>query len=84
MDDDKQHQTKGVGDNMALATFDSLSRVIAGNSAAFRGFDALAINHTSCWVRFTSLKRACAHDQKMIDCRPESGVAPGVELSTYS
>ena len=34
-----------VGDDMALAAFDLFTRVITPWPAAFRGFDALALNH---------------------------------------
>lgn len=36
-----------IGDDMALSHFHFLDRVIAAYAAAFRGFDTLAIDHSS-------------------------------------
>lgn len=41
------HQSNCIDDNMTLASVDLLARVIARNSAAFRGFQALTIDHTA-------------------------------------
>ena len=41
-------QARRVGDDMALATLDPLTRVIAGNPATFRGFHALGFSRSGC------------------------------------
>lgn len=41
-----QRQAERAGDEMALSAVDLLSRVVATQTAGFRGFDTLAIDHT--------------------------------------
>jgi hypothetical protein len=36
----------GVGQDMTLAAFDLLARIIAAGAAALGGLDALAVDHT--------------------------------------
>src|SRR3546814_16392283 len=43
MNGEADEQAGGVGDNVAFASLDLLSGIIARNTAAFRGFDALAV-----------------------------------------
>ena len=42
VDENEDQKSTSVGENVALATSDLLSRIITPNPAAFRGFDALA------------------------------------------
>ena len=45
MDLDAQHEAEGVGDEVALAALDPLSRVVSDHFAGFRaGFHALAVD----------------------------------------
>src|SRR3546814_1863863 len=44
MNGEADEQAGGVGDNVAFASLDLLSGIIARNTAAFRGFDALAVD----------------------------------------
>lgn len=44
MNDQPNHEAVGVGDDMALAALHLLARIIAANSTAFSGLDALAID----------------------------------------
>jgi hypothetical protein len=48
MRDRVQHVALGIGEDMTLAALDLLARIIAARSAAFRGFHALAVDHTGC------------------------------------
>ena len=36
----------GIGEDVALATLGFLARIITGRPAAFRGFHALAVDHS--------------------------------------
>ena len=50
VDDNAGQKAGGVGGDVALATFDLLTRVISANSAAFGGFYNLIVNHARVWV----------------------------------
>ena len=39
----------GILEDVALAAFDLLARIIATRPSAFRGFDALAVDHSGAW-----------------------------------
>ncbi len=47
MDENEHQKAAGVGDDMAFAALHLLAGVIAANSAAFRGFDRLAVDNAS-------------------------------------
>jgi hypothetical protein len=38
----------GIRDEVAFSTFDPLTRIAAGKWRVFRGFHALAVDHTGC------------------------------------
>ena len=63
MNNDIQHQANGIGDDMPLAPFDLFPSIIAGNPAAFRGLDTLAINDTGGGCDFASFLVPSAHHQ---------------------
>ena len=44
-DQDEDQKSAGVGQDMALTTTDLFARIIALNSAAFGGFDALTVDN---------------------------------------
>lgn len=48
--------TIGIGDEMVLAALDLLTRIIAPHTAAFRGLDALAVDHTGAGRDLTILR----------------------------
>lgn len=73
----------GVGEDMALASFDLLAGVISPRTAGFRGFDALAVDHTGGWARLTPLLLAHRHRQDMVDREPQTIVAPQVEPAPH-
>ena len=45
MNDHEQHQSDRVGNDVTFAALDLLSGVITANTATFRGFNALAVDH---------------------------------------
>ena len=60
VDHGEQQQAKGVGDDVALAAPDLFPGVIARNTATFRGFHALAVDHTRCRAGLAALQFAGA------------------------
>ena len=46
VDDGSDQKALRVGDDMALSALDLFTRIIAPWPATFRGFDALAVDHT--------------------------------------
>jgi hypothetical protein len=61
MYDDKQHQPKGVGDDVALASLYLFARILAPNTTALCRFDALAVNHSSRRTGFSPFQFTTAH-----------------------
>ena len=76
--------TLGVGKDMALASLHLLARVIATRPAAFRGFHALAVDHAGARRSLPAVRRACNHQQSVIDRQPQPVVAPKVEPVPHS
>ena len=70
VNDDEQHLTQRIGDDVALAALDLLACIIAANPTGLGGFDGLAIDNTSCRRGFAVLQFARAHNQNMIDRLP--------------
>ncbi len=64
------HEPERVDDDMTLPSLDLLARVIARNSAAFRGFHALTVNHASRWRGFPAFQFARLHHKMMVDPTP--------------
>lgn len=69
----------GVGQNMPLAALDLLTCVAAARTAAFVGFDALAVDHSGAGGRFASFALARGHEQRMVEVPPQPVVAPLVK-----
>ena len=83
VDDHVEHQAEGVGQDVALTAHDLLARVIAPRPAAFRGFDALAVDHAAGRARLASRQLPHVHHQKVVDRREQSQIAPGVEIALH-
>lgn len=64
------HQSERVDDDMTLASLNLLSRVIARNSAAFRGFHALTVDHASGRPGFSTYQFTRRHHKMMVDPAP--------------
>lgn len=77
----EQHQPQCIGDYVTLAPHDLLARVIAAHSAAFGGFDALAVDHPCAWAGLAPFDLARSHHQHVIDRLPQAAVAPSVEIA---
>ncbi len=73
-----------IGDDMALSSFHFLARIIAAYAAAFGGFDALAVDHSSAGRAFAALRYPCILDQVMVDPLPCAIVAPAVKIMLHS
>jgi hypothetical protein len=81
MDDQRDHQSERVGHDVALAALDFLARVIAANSAAFRGLNALAVDHACGWTGIAPLQLPRCHNEMMVDRLQQPAVAPIVEVA---
>ncbi len=66
---------------VSLAPIDLLARIIARNPAAFRGLDALAVDHTRRRPCLAAFELPRAHDQQVVDALPQAAVAPSVEVA---
>ena len=83
MNEDEDQEAAGVGQDMALAAFHLLARVIARYSAAFRGFHALAVDHSGAGLAFAPLNLAQVYHQHRVDAIEKSAAPPGVEVTPY-
>ncbi|SNY91746.1 hypothetical protein SAMN04515647_1986 [Cohaesibacter sp. ES.047] len=68
-------------DSIALAALDLFPHVISGKPAAFRGFDALAINDISRRTGSSPFQFKAPHGQEMIDPGPQASIAPSIKIS---
>ncbi len=64
------HQSERVDDDMTLASLYLLARVIARNSAAFRGFHALTVDHARRRRGFPTFQVTRLHHKMMVDPTP--------------
>ena len=69
--------------DVALAPLDLLARVIAVNTAAFRGFHALAIDHAGQRAGLSSLQFPGFHDKVMVHRAQQTTVPPVVEIALH-
>jgi len=83
MDQDEQHQSKRVGDDVTLAALDLLACVIARNPAAFRGFHTLTVDDAGAGRSLAALQFASGGDKDMVDALPQPDIAPGVEITPH-
>ena len=78
-DDQADQQAEGVGDDVTLATLDLFARVVAANTAAFRGLDALTIDDAGRRAGLPASGLARGGDKMMVDRHPQPAVAPRIE-----
>jgi len=71
--------TLGVGEDMPLAAFDLLARIIAAGAAALGGLDALAVNDAGAGRGLATLGLAHGHQQRMVQRLPQPIVTPQVK-----
>ena len=83
IDNDMDQIAIGIGDDMALAALDLLARIIAPYSAAFRGLDALAVDHTGAGRGLAVLRNPRILHEAMIDPLPCNIVAPPIEPALH-
>src|ERR1039457_3457045 len=67
---DAEHQPQGVHQQMSLAAFDPLARVIAHRAAMTVGFDALAVENGRRWSRAFALGLADERAQGIVESGP--------------
>src|SRR3546814_8400217 len=75
MNGEADEQAGGVGDNVAFASLDLLSGIIARNTAAFRGFDALAVDDAGRRTGLAAHRFPGRHDKMMVDRSQKTVVA---------
>jgi hypothetical protein len=74
MDEDEDHEAASVGEDMPFPALDLLARVITADTATFRGFDRLAVDHTGAGRSFAPLDLAQVHHQNHVDCIEQAGI----------
>lgn len=74
----------GIGQDMPLAALDLLARVIAPRPAAFRGFDALAVDHVRTERRLATIRLARTHEQIRVEALPRPVLALQVDRPAES
>ena len=83
MNHEADHQPERVDNDMALAALDLLARIIASDAAAFRGFDALAVDHTRRWRSLAPIQFPCVHNKVMVDPCPQTHGSPFIEIALH-
>lgn len=83
MDDGMNQIALGVGEDVSLAPFDLLPGVVAPWATTFRGFDALAVDHTGAGRGLAPLRFADEHEKSMVQGLPQSRIAPKVEPTAH-
>src|SRR3546814_19322707 len=83
MNGEADEQAGGVGDNVAFASLDLLSGIIARNTAAFRGFDALAVDDAGRRTGLAAHRFPGRHDKMMVARSQKTVVAPVVEIPAH-
>ena len=81
VDEDEEQKSAGVGDDMALPALHLFAGIITRNTAAFGGFDRLAVDHSGSRRGFAPLDFAQVHHQHRVDRIEQSGIAPGIEIA---
>jgi len=79
VDDDPNHQTDRIDNDIPLATFDLLASVIARDPAAFSRFDALTVDHSCRRRGFPSFQLSRLHNQMMVNPQSQDSRPPLVE-----
>ena len=80
VDGDEQHQSEGIGDDVAFAAHDLFARIVAPWAAAFGRLDALTIDHRGAWAGLAPFDLARSHHQQVIDRLPQAAIAPDAEI----
>lgn len=81
MDQEADHQSERVDDGVALEALDLLARIKAPDTAAFRGFDALAVDDAGRRRSFLPLQFPRLHDEPMADPGPQARRPPFIEIA---
>src|SRR5215212_10228890 len=80
MDLHHERQPGGIGREMTLAPFQPLGGVKPAWAAAFRGLDALAVDHAGGRCRFAAGSATNALDERKIDPAPDALIAPEIKV----
>jgi hypothetical protein len=64
--DESDQVALGVGNDVALAALDFLTRVKAPWATAFRGFHRLAVNHSGRRARLSASRLTRRHDESVV------------------
>jgi hypothetical protein len=79
VDDGMDEVTLGIGEDVALAPLDLLTRIVAAWAAGFRGFHALTIDDAGAGRSLAPLEFPHDHEQHVVDRQPQAAVAPQIE-----
>ena len=83
MNDHEQHQSDRVGNDVTFAALDLLSGVITANTATFRGFNALAVDHAGRRAGFATFQFTGVENQKVIDGVQKARIGPVIEVTLH-
>ena len=83
MDDRRDQQPHGIGEDMSLAALDLLAGVVAARPAGFRRFHRLAVDHARRRARLAPGRLARRHQQVLVDPLPGAVVPPAVEPALH-
>lgn len=81
MDREADHQSQRIDNDVALATRDLLPPIIASDTAAFRGFDALTVDDACRRADLFPLQFAGFQHEVMVDPCPQPHRPPFVEVT---
>ena len=73
-----------IREHVAFSALDPLARIVAGKGRAFRGFHALAVDHTGRRLHIASCREARGRDQMAVDLGQHAIVAPAVGIGAHS
>ena len=83
VDDRMNDVVASVGEDMALATFDPVSGVVAADATALGGFQALAVEHASTRAGRAPFGLAERHQQITVERFPDAAVSRDVIVTLY-
>src|SRR3546814_16081347 len=83
MNGEADEQAGGVGDNVAFASLDLLSGIIARNTAAFSGFDALAVVDAGRRTGLAAHRFPGRHDKMLVDLSQTTSVGLVAEIPAH-
>lgn len=73
----------GIGEDVPLAALDLLACITTPRTAAFGGFDALAVDDTGAGRSLAPLRFPPYHEQILVEREPQAIVAPQVEPAPH-